>query len=79
MTFFDTQYITIGANSNFDNYIGCHSDGPETSFPPVGEEGTAVLKNHELAQVPDHLFTAQVHHPLHPGITFLNEWAWQGI
>ena len=44
-----------------------------TSFTPVSEEGTAVLQDHELAQMPVDILTAQVHHHLHPGIALCNE------
>ena len=46
---------------------------PATSFTPVSEEGTAVLQDHELAQMPVDVLTAHVSHHLHPGGTFCNE------
>ena len=45
----------------------------------ISKEGTAILLDHELTQMPVDVLAAQIHRHLHPGVTFCKEQAWQVI
>ena len=56
-----------------------NSAGPDNAPDPftlISKQGTAILQDHELAQMPVDIIAAQVCHHLHPEVMFYKEQAW---